>query len=122
MDPKVYVNPNLDPKRAAVEVLRDLAELRAAMTDQTQRTRDYGRALEAIRTKLNELAERVHLQGLQIERHRLELVRLRREVTHDWIGLPPGSRAPSERPPARSAEPAPSSPPIPKPKKAGSGR
>lgn len=59
MQPKRYIDPNFDPARAATEVLADLEEMR---------------------DRLNRLAETVHTQGLMIERHRLELVRIRRDM------------------------------------------
>lgn len=59
MQPKRYIDPNFEPAKAAMAVLQDLEELR---------------------DRLNRMAETVHTQGLMIERHRLELVRIRRDM------------------------------------------
>jgi hypothetical protein len=67
MQPKRYIDPNFEPAKAALEVLADLEDLR---------------------DRLNRMAETVHTQGLMIERHRLELVRIRRDMIRAPIPAP----------------------------------
>jgi hypothetical protein len=89
----VVVNPDLDPRTAAIQVLTDLQAIKARLAVQDHQ-------LQRI--------------GLALERHRLELIRIKRDLAHGPLAArqvsvkaqsapPPAGRASSARPKPRSA-------------------